>query len=43
MFQSHFCPADLHAKSILKHFIQMLNNSTLSSNTEFEIGQFEDV
>ncbi|XP_047348231.1 leucine-rich repeat protein soc-2-like isoform X2 [Vespa velutina] len=36
ILQSHFCPADLHAKSILKHFRQMLNNDTFSSNTEFE-------
>ncbi|KAF7406107.1 hypothetical protein HZH68_005476 [Vespula germanica] len=43
IFQSYFCPSDLHAKSIGKHLKQILHNATLSLNTEFETGQFEDV
>lgn len=40
--REYFCPADLHAKSTLKHVQQMIDNGILSLKTEFETGQFDD-
>ncbi|XP_015180987.1 PREDICTED: protein LAP2-like isoform X2 [Polistes dominula] len=40
--KEYFCPADLHAKPILEYVQQMIDSGILSSNTEFETGQFDD-